>query len=67
MIKRLADNNISYDDLLKKYDEGKEKCRVFLRGEVNNKAEIIKSNNVLEKIINFLQQKTVDSDSAISH
>jgi len=56
MIKRLAENNISYEDLLKKYkDEGEEKCIVYLKGEVNGKPNIIKNKKIVDTIIQFFK------------
>ncbi|KAK0156858.1 hypothetical protein PV328_012198, partial [Microctonus aethiopoides] len=43
MIKRLADNNILYEDLLQIYkDKGEKECIVYLRGEVDGQPSIIK-------------------------
>lgn len=56
MIKRLAENNISYEDLLKKYkDEGEEICIMYLKGEVNGKPNIIKNKKIVDTIIQFLK------------
>ncbi|KAK0071204.1 hypothetical protein PV326_001557, partial [Microctonus aethiopoides] len=43
MIKRLADDNILYEDLLQIYkDKGEKECIVYLRGEVDGQPSIIK-------------------------
>ncbi|KAK0071447.1 hypothetical protein PV325_012921, partial [Microctonus aethiopoides] len=56
MIKRLADNNILYEDLLQIYkDKGEKECIVYLRGEVDGQPSIIKSTKILNNIINFLK------------
>ena len=57
MIQRLAVNNITYDKILKKYkEEGEKECILLLKGEVNGKPQIIKTKNILDKIIEFIRR-----------
>lgn len=54
MQKRLAESGISYDILVNKYrNEGKDRTIHFLRNEINRKPQLIKTNKILNNILEY--------------
>ena len=57
IIKRLSNNNISWDDILNTYKEkGEKHCITYLKAEIDGKSIIIKTKKILSNIIEYVKK-----------
>lgn len=56
MLKRLCENNISYDNLVDAYKKSELQAIELLKGKVNGKPTIIKTKKILDAILGYLRK-----------